>query len=68
MVYGSGGPRGTYTCAFEGRLETACSGIKLCVRVEGKGLDGGVTSICIRRVGCERACFWRGTNICVVLA
>ena len=34
-------------------LEVACSGIKLCLCVGGKGLDGGHTSICIRGVGCE---------------
>ena len=47
----SSGPRGTETCDFGGRLETACSGIKFCLCAEGKGFDGGVTSICIRGVG-----------------
>ena len=32
----SSGPRGTETCDFGGRLETACSGIKLCLCAEGK--------------------------------
>ena len=40
---------------FGGRLETTCSGI--CVL--SKGLDGGVTSTCIRGVGCDLTCFWR---------
>ena len=29
----SSGPRGTETCDFGGRLETACSGIKFCLCV-----------------------------------
>ena len=36
----SSGPRGTETCDFGGRLETACSGIKFCLCAEGKGFDG----------------------------
>ena len=39
-----------------------CTGIKLCLCIEVKGLDVGVNSICIRGVGCELTCFWRGTN------
>ena len=40
----------------------ACSGMKFCLCVEGKGLDGGATSIRIRGVGCQLT-FLEGTNV-----
>ena len=44
--------------------------IKLCICVEGKMLDGGFTSTCIRGVSCEFACFGGvggQVHFCVVL-
>ena len=35
-------------CVFGRRLKTVCSGIKLCICVERKMLDGGGTSTCIK--------------------
>ena len=40
---------------------------KIVHNLEGKVLDGGVISTCIRRVGCDLTCFWEWDKLIFVL-